>query len=315
MRSPSLNGKGDEENRFGEAAASPNSPDLTEHGIANATKKWNGYVNFTREPIIETIISPKEGCKLLVRSSKGGGPAEEYYVDAVEVVSFGRAFFFRSMERPKAFLVPASDYEILEVKEARVALKNVSHDRNIKIGGGREASLKHREPVQERESEPATEEEQPAQAEGAGSETAVSSRMDKRRDRRRRRHRRSDDEWSDRREPQQQQPHAEGESKVQGGGAEDETKVSSSMFSSLIPPPPKLITETLSRYKDKEFTEGTPPAKEVDQEKPKKKPPQEETPNSESAPLHRIATTSIPEALETSTHFSPLPTDRNSFFF
>ncbi len=89
-------------------------------------------MNFTREPIIETIISPREGCKLLVRSSKSGGPAEEYYVDAVEVVSFGRAFFFRSMERPKAFLVPASDYEVLEVKEARVALKNVSHERQHK---------------------------------------------------------------------------------------------------------------------------------------------------------------------------------------
>jgi hypothetical protein len=33
MRSPSLNGKGDEENRFGEVAASPNSQNLTESGI------------------------------------------------------------------------------------------------------------------------------------------------------------------------------------------------------------------------------------------------------------------------------------------
>ena len=73
-------------------------------------------MNFTREPIIETIISPKDGYKLLVRNSKGEN-FEEHYVDAVEVVSFGRAFFFRSMERPKAFLVPVSDYEILEVKD------------------------------------------------------------------------------------------------------------------------------------------------------------------------------------------------------
>ncbi len=96
-------------------------------------------MNFTREPIIETIISPKEGSKLLVRSSKNGSVTEEYFVDAVEVVSFGRAFFFRSMERPKAFLVPVTDYEVLEVRETKVALKNVSHDRNIKIGGGRES--------------------------------------------------------------------------------------------------------------------------------------------------------------------------------
>ena len=59
-------------------------------------------VDFTREPIVETVITPKEGCKLVVRSSKSSGQ-EEYFVDAVEVVSFGTSFFFRSLERPKSF--------------------------------------------------------------------------------------------------------------------------------------------------------------------------------------------------------------------
>lgn len=283
-------------------------------------------MNFTREPIIETIISPREGYKLLVRSSKSSGPAEEYYVDALEVVSFGRAFFFRSMERPKTFLVPTSDYEVLEVKEARVALKTVSHDRNIKIGGGREASLKtpHREAVPEKEGEPsvATEEELSSQAEEASLEVAIGSRMEKRRDRRRRRHRRSEEEWSERRAAEAQKQQTEAESKVQGGGAEDETKVSSPMFSSLIPPPPTLISETLSRYKDKEFAEGTsPPEKEVEEEKgkPKKEPPPEEDKGSESTPLHRVAPASAVENLEeassTTTHFSFLQVDKNSFFF
>ena len=76
-------------------------------------------MNFTREPIIETVITPREGCKLVVRNSKGGGQ-EEYFVDAVEVVSFGHSFFFRSLDRPKSFLVPVSDYEILELKETRM---------------------------------------------------------------------------------------------------------------------------------------------------------------------------------------------------
>lgn len=99
-------------------------------------------MEFTREPIIETIVTPKEGCKLVVRSSKSGGQ-EEFFVEAVEVVSFGSSFFFRSLERPKAFLVPASDYEILEVREARMILKNVGADRSaIKIGGGREAPMR-----------------------------------------------------------------------------------------------------------------------------------------------------------------------------
>src|SRR5579872_1169412 len=107
-------------------------------------------VNFTREPIIETVITPREGCKLVVRNSKGNDQ-EDYYVDAVEVVSFGHSFFFRSLERPKSFLVPVSDYEILQVREARMVLKNVGLDRSIKIAGGREGNVRGgREPSHER---------------------------------------------------------------------------------------------------------------------------------------------------------------------
>lgn len=281
-------------------------------------------MNFTREPIIETIISPKDGFKILVRSSKAGNN-EEYFVDAVEVVSFGRAFFFRSLERPKAFLVPASDYEVLEVKETRVALKNVSHERSIKIGGGREAPVRHRDREREREREPQVAKqdeetstaEESAPAEGEPAEVSQAEpRMDRRRDRRRhRRRRQSDDqEWADRNKGQEQQPREAESPKSdvvsEGGGAQDEVKTSSSMFSSLFPPPPTLISQTLSRYKDKEAAEGTPsvqPQEEARQEEPpvvKKKDKEEDT-GSESAPLHRVH---APEELETfsTTHFSPL---------
>lgn len=231
-------------------------------------------MNFTREPIIETIISPKEGCKLLVRSSRGGETAEEYYVDAIEVVSFGHAFFFRSMERPKAFLVPVSDYEILEVKEPRVALKTSSHDRHIKIGGGREAPSRQapKEIPVEQDLEPAmhAEEEESLPAVEGDSESTVSGRTDKRRDRRRRRHRRPADEqeWNARRQSSQEssQP-TEGASKAQGGGQQDEAKVSSPILPMLIPPPTTLISQTLSRYKGKEFMEDPSLAKEVKEEK------------------------------------------------
>ncbi|MCH9614357.1 MAG: hypothetical protein SP1CHLAM54_16840 [Chlamydiia bacterium] len=93
-------------------------------------------MNYTREPIIETILTPKEGHKLIVRSSSGAHQ-EEYNVDAVEIVSFGDAFFFRSQERPKSFLVPVSDYEVIEGKETRSVLKKASVEKNIKIAGGR----------------------------------------------------------------------------------------------------------------------------------------------------------------------------------
>ncbi|MBS0653773.1 MAG: hypothetical protein JSR39_09670 [Verrucomicrobia bacterium] len=276
-------------------------------------------MNFTREPIIETIISPKDGFKLLVRSSKAGS-SEEYFVDAVEVVSFGRAFFFRSLERPKAFLVPASDYEVLEVKETRVALKNVSHERSIKIGGGREAPVRHRERepqvVKEKEEESASAEEA-STTEGETVEvTAAEPRMDRRRDRRRhRRRRQSDDqEWSDRNKGHEQQPREaeapKSDAVSEGGGAQDEVKTSSSMFSSLFPPPPTLISETLSRYKDKEASENAPSApaqEEARQEEPpavKKKEKEDDT-GSESAPLHRVHAQEEIESF-TTTHFSPL---------
>lgn len=68
-------------------------------------------MDFTREPVIQTVITPREGYRLVVRSSKTAG-LEEHFVDAVEVVCFGTATFFRSIERPKPFIVPVSDYEV-----------------------------------------------------------------------------------------------------------------------------------------------------------------------------------------------------------
>ena len=90
-------------------------------------------MDFTREPVVETVITPKEGYKLLIRSSHGEN-REEYRVDAVEVIAFGHSYFFRSLEKPKAFLLPLAEYEVLETKEARPILKNPSIDKPIKIG-------------------------------------------------------------------------------------------------------------------------------------------------------------------------------------
>ena len=95
-------------------------------------------MNFTREPIIETIITSKDGFKLVVRNTKGKN--EEYSVDALEVVSFGQAIFFRSLEKPKSFLLPVTDFEVIEVRESKVMLKNASIDKTIKIAGGKDSS-------------------------------------------------------------------------------------------------------------------------------------------------------------------------------
>jgi hypothetical protein len=209
-------------------------------------------VNFTREPIIETVITPREGCKLVVRNSKGVGQ-EDYFVDAVEVVSFGHSLFFRSLERPKSFLVPVSDYEILELKETRMVLKNASPDRSIKIGGGRETPVRGqpREAIDETAPRPEPVPETP----GA---PIMQERMDnkKRGDRRRSRRRRGGGPM----EPRPESSLMEGQEtqhlpQPEGGEKNVEEAAPPSFISKLFPPPPTLIKETLSRYKTSE--EGT----------------------------------------------------------
>lgn len=97
-------------------------------------------MDFTREPIIETVISPRDGYKLLIRNSKEASQ-EEYSINALEIVSFGSALFFRCLEKkPKAFLLPIADYDVIEVKEARMVLKNISTDKPIKIAEGNKSS-------------------------------------------------------------------------------------------------------------------------------------------------------------------------------
>lgn len=221
-------------------------------------------MNFTREPIIETIITPKEGYKLVVRNSKGGSQ-EEYTVDAVEVISFGHSFFFRSLEKPKAFLVPVTDFEIVETKETRVVLKTATIERSIKIGGGREAPMKtHRE-------SPAPEGAE--ESEGAAEQTAEEQqhpRSDRKRDRRRNRRRRSMD---DRQPHQQQRPmepreEAEAPSSADELPREEEEAIqlpSPPPFSRLIPPPPTLISEKFGRPKKEAEPIEPPLPKEEDE--------------------------------------------------
>lgn len=91
-------------------------------------------MQFTREPIIETIITPKDGYRLVLRPTKSGG--EEFFVDMVEVVTFGHATFYRSLDKPKSFVVPVSDYDVVEVREARMAIKSATVEK-VKIAGGK----------------------------------------------------------------------------------------------------------------------------------------------------------------------------------
>ncbi len=232
-------------------------------------------MNFTREPIIETVITPREGCKLVVRSSKGVSQ-EDYFVDAVEVVSFGHSFFFRSQERPKSFLVPVNDYEILELRETRMVLKNVATDRSIKIGGGREAPPRHRE------EEPASADTRPGPQQGpqqSSQQDQSQQGQGRKRDKRRRGRRGRDrDNRQEMREAPQESGESFGEDRpsedlradegTRGAAQPQGEEKAPSFISKLFPPPPTLIKESLTRYKNMENGE---------ERAPKEKPPQDET--------------------------------------
>lgn len=205
-------------------------------------------MNFTREPIIETILSPKDGCKLCIRNSKIAG-AEELFVDAVEVVSFGQAFFFRGQERPKPFLVPASDYEVFEVKETRVVLKNITHERNIKIGGGREAFVK---PPKEVVLEKVEDVEKELEEKELTTEVVADAKTDKKRDRRRNRRKRMAEEKKESGDKPKASVEDSSVEEGEEGAPVAEVKVTSAMFTHLLPPPPTLISETLGRLREKE---------------------------------------------------------------
>ncbi len=218
-------------------------------------------MNFTREPTIETIITPKEGGKLLVRCSKREAP-EEFLVDAVEVVSFGRSIFYRCMERPKPFLVPVSDYDIIEVKETRMMLKSAPIERSIKIGGGKVAPRPEVEAVEGKEA---------PQEKGEG-------RSEKKRDRRRSKRRprleeRGSEEVAGKQEEvlraQEQEETAELQSAPQGVAMEG--KEEKKRFARLLPPPPTLIAHTMSKYREAPAAEPLPSVEEAEKEEDAKK--------------------------------------------
>lgn len=212
-------------------------------------------MDFTREPIIETVVTPKEGCKLVVRNSKNAGQ-EEYFVDAVEVVSFGNSVFLRSTERPKAFLVPASDYELLEVREARMVLKNVGIERAIKIGGGKaakEQASDKLEPILPPEIATNVISQEPSAEKPDG-------RLDKKRDKRRSRRRRGgrDELTSEENESEVKEEAVAGMTPPHSEAKEESDVIltAAPFVSPLLPPPSTLISESIARYRDNALFKG-----------------------------------------------------------
>ena len=86
-------------------------------------------MEYTREPIIQSVIAAREGHKLNVSNQVG---SQLYVVDSLQVVLFGDTPFYRNIEGVQEFMCPAAHYSIEEIKESKIALK-MSKERKIKI--------------------------------------------------------------------------------------------------------------------------------------------------------------------------------------
>lgn len=212
-------------------------------------------MDFTREPIVESVITPKEGYKLVIRSSKGLGQ-EEFLVDSVEVVTFGGSCFYRSLERPKCFLVPIGDYELIEVRETRMVLKTAQtggERSSIKISANRSAPA----PVKEKE-------------EGEEMAEPAEPRQEKGKRRRQSRRRRNGREETQEVASNAEAPSEEGidtfmdmlEEEIVEGSMETTISpppaplTSPAPVKTLLPPPKRLISDTIARYKEDEKFKG-----------------------------------------------------------
>lgn len=204
-------------------------------------------MNFTREPIIETIITPKEGFRLVIRNSNGNSQ-EEYSVSSVEVVSFGKSFFFRSLEKPKAFLLPVSDFEVLETRETRSVLKKPQIDKSIKIAGGKAAGKSKSKDL------PPEEEAPPPEASKKRGKSKTSRR---------------------RRSTKKEEAAAPAEETPTSSEEVTEDSAEAPVRRTLLPPPTSLISEQISRYKDYLAAEGALLPEEMEQGEKVEELPQE----------------------------------------
>lgn len=203
-------------------------------------------MDFTREPIIETVISAREGCRILIRNSKTPGQ-EEFVVDALEIVNIGAACFFRNRERPKAFLVPATDYEVIEVRDTRLGLKAASFESTFKAGPKKLAVKEERvEPSVKQEEEPSQPESRPP------------TKREKKKGGRRRRSEESAPQEPEKKEVAEKvEPPKKAKKEVEKVvDLPEEPSGEKSAPRSLVPPPTTLIRDEIERLRQDEQYKG-----------------------------------------------------------
>ncbi|QVE48672.1 hypothetical protein SBV42_02635 [Chlamydia crocodili] len=211
---------------------------------------------FTRDPVIETVITSREGYKLSVRNTKHLSQ-DPFVVEAVEVISLGNTCFFRNCDHSKPFIVPAGDYEVMEIRDTKINLKAVGLDRGIKIAGGREALIKLPKAapiavVEESSSETVV------TAESSSLETPTTPASSHSTTRKEKKERKGD-KWKEKKKQGRKKTNKE-VSEVAGSSQEiidavteelweesQESKLGEQKKFSLLPPPAKLISEIISQ--------------------------------------------------------------------
>jgi hypothetical protein len=201
---------------------------------------------FTREPLTETVITPKEGYKLAIRNAKGK-EGEEYLVDALEVVSFGPALFFRSLEKPKCFLLPIADYEVIEVREAKLLLKAAPLEKNVTLASKKDSVKK------EEKEEEASQDGAPA----AETKNELKSEKPDRKKERRQRRRRKDKEEESIEGDSEENDKSRALTPLIDDISESYEERSEQPALNLIPPPSTLLFEHLPK-KESAIEESSP---------------------------------------------------------
>jgi hypothetical protein len=211
-------------------------------------------VHFTREPIIESILSARDGYKLVLKSSKTNSSAE-ISAEVVEIVSFAGSVFYRSQDRSKNFLLPAADYEINEVKDARLVLKNISLEKSNKLSNPQKEQVvsDSESEAQEDLSHEMSEDQDQAQQTQSAPQAQSNSRLERRRERRRNRRRRHSEERSQEDKKDLSAELSQEQTDIASGEENQESIAPMPVPTlNLIPPPTTLISQTLARYKEKQ---------------------------------------------------------------
>jgi hypothetical protein len=231
-------------------------------------------VDFTRNPIIETVITPKDGYRLTVRSSKNLGQ-EEFVVEALEVVSFGVHCFFRNLDRSRAFLVPVSDYEVLEIREGRLPIKAATLEGTVKVPTVRDFSRQPQKESERREfsspvvKEPSSpqvpeetllEEPIPVGAPPASQDFRGDRRKDRKRGPKKRRTDREESFEEEKPSGKADRPQSAPEKKevpaVTSQASSDSAVAQTNYVATIIPPPTTLIREDLERLRKNDSYKG-----------------------------------------------------------